>query len=75
MAGLPHTVIKRATQVLNYHINESSKDEISEVPNQMTFFENQGLDLRKELSELNIDEMTPVEALRFLDELKKKYSS
>ena len=75
MAGLPHTVIKRATQVLNYHINESSKDEISEVPDQMTFFENQGLDLRKELSELNIDEMTPVEALRFLDELKKKYSS
>ena len=77
MAGLPATVIERATQVLNHHIKESSKEEILTVPNlpdQMTFFQNQELELREKLNELNVDDMTPVEAIRFLDELKKEYN-
>ena len=77
MAGLPGTVIERATQVLNHHIKESSKEEILTIPNlpdQMTFFQNQELELREKLNELNVDDMTPVEAIRFLDELKKEYN-
>ena len=76
MAGLPNTVIHRASEILNHHIEQSAKDGTSlppEMSNQLTFFQEQELKLRKRLNEIDVNSMTPLEALRSLDELKKEH--
>ncbi len=75
MAGLPISVINRATSILS----ELSKDkfhlptvshEIEEI-SQMDLFKEEELKIRKKLNEVNINTLTPLEALEKLDELKK----
>ena len=76
MAGLPNTVIHRASEILNHHIEQSAKGGTSAPPetsNQLTFFQEQELKLRKRLNEIDVNSMTPLEALRSLDELKKEH--
>ena len=76
MAGLPNTVIHRASEILNHHIEQSVKGGTSAPPetsNQLTFFQEQELKLRKRLNEIDVNSMTPLEALRSLDELKKEH--
>ena len=76
MAGLPNTVIHRASEILNHHIEQSVKSGTSAPPetsNQLTFFHEQELKLRKRLNEIDVNSMTPLEALRSLDELKKEH--
>jgi len=76
MAGLPNTVIHRASEILNHHIEQSAKGGTSTPPetsNQLTFFQEQELKLRKQLNEIDVNSMTPLEALRSLDELKKEH--
>ena len=77
MAGLPKSVIHRATEILNHHIQQSEEkggtSTLPEPSNQMTLFQEQEFKLRKKLNELDVNTMTPLEALRTLDELKKEH--
>ena len=77
MAGLPKSVIHRATEILNHHIQQSAEKGGTYTPpepsNQMTLFQEQEFKLRKKLNELDVNTMTPLEALRTLDEIKKEH--
>lgn len=83
LAGLPPQVIQRAREILsNLESNEltpnrmpklaaRSKNGLHEKPQQLDIFSQQEGGLRQKLQELTIDEMTPLQALIKLDELKK----
>ena len=81
MAGLPKSIIDRANQVLLQFENQriSQKNTASNIPTktqptQMKLFELMDEDtfkLRKIFSEIDIDRLTPVEALLKLQELKQ----
>ena len=77
MAGLPKSVIHRATEILNHHIQQSAEKGGTSTPpepsNQMTLFQEQEFKLRKKLNELDVNTMTPLEALQTLDEIKKEH--
>ena len=77
MAGLPNSVISRASEVLEYHINKSDqKDEtfmIQKASNQISIFNEEELLLRKRINELDLNTMTPIEALHILDDIKKEH--
>lgn len=76
LAGLPNEIIKKSMHILKdleKHVNEP-KVKIDE--DQMTFFESprphQKIDkIKEELNALDINGLTPLEALQKLDELKK----
>ncbi len=81
MAGLPPFVTKRAKEILNnlegkeltpYEIKQKRivKKKLDEA--QYSLFEFRDDEIRKEISSIAIDEMTPIEALNKLNELKKK---
>ena len=76
MAGLPSAVIRRARELLQKH----SDTKFSETPSvnldikpQMDLFSAKERALNKELSEIDVNDMTPLDALSKLDELKKKH--
>ena len=76
MAGLPRVVIQRAKELLQQHSNNESGyiPEVSlEMKPQIDLFSEKEQALKKELGELNVNEMTPLDALAKLNELKKKY--
>ena len=79
MAGLPKSVIHRATEILNHHINESAKKSGTSLPikqsNQISLFKEQEFKIIKKLNKLDLNTITPMEALQTLDELKKEYDS
>ena len=82
MAGLPKFVTDRAKEILqNLESKELTpyeikKEKLSKLKNkdefQFSLFEVKDDELRKEISDLEINKMTPIEALTKLDELKKK---
>lgn len=82
MAGLPEFVTKRAKQVLeNLESKEFTPVEIKKAKlakikthdeMQFNLFEIRDDALRKEINDLKIDNLTPLEALNKLSELKKK---
>ena len=76
MAGLPNIIIERAKQLLYQQALEKSeyspKAEI-DYKSQMDLFIDKEFKLKKEISKLDINELTPIDALTILDELKKKY--
>jgi DNA mismatch repair protein MutS len=76
MAGLPPVVIQRAKELLHKHSNADNgyTPEVNlELRTQMDLFSEKEQALKKELGELNVNEMTPLDALSKLDELKKKH--
>lgn len=78
MAGVPGPVIARAKQILNHlvgHGPEGPDRTIEKDPgrNQMNLFERQEKEFRQALDRVDIDRMTPLEALEKLHELKSKY--
>ncbi|MBI89177.1 MAG: DNA mismatch repair protein MutS [Candidatus Marinimicrobia bacterium] len=77
MAGLPKKVIIRAKELLDMYIsktgNESNNIKLNARIDNEKVFQSKYLMLCKELEDIDIDLMTPIEALRFLDGLKKKY--
>ena len=79
MAGLPSSVIHRATEILQYHISQSSEKSGTSFPpepsKQIMLFNEQKVKLQKRLKELDINRMTPMEALQILDEIKKEHDS
>ncbi len=77
MAGLPSPVIQRSHEILRLlTANEKNGPEASlqiASVSQIDLFPQDDSQLKKELSELDINAMTPMEALIKLDELKKKH--
>jgi DNA mismatch repair protein MutS len=82
MAGLPRFVINRAKEVLQNLESkeltpyEERKEKLSKIKaedkNQIGLFEFQDDKLRGEIDGIEIDKLTPIEALNKLNELKKK---
>ncbi|MCZ6703941.1 MAG: DNA mismatch repair protein MutS [Ignavibacteria bacterium] len=81
MAGLPKFVTNRAKEVLTnleskeltpYEVKKEKLKNLQKIDNQINMFEFKDDKLRDELRELEIDKITPVEALNKLNELKKK---
>lgn len=77
MAGLPDAVLNRATEILNQYLSKDEKQTLYNVPvnttKQISIFEKREKRLTDALKKLNINELTPLEALQKIDELKKKY--
>jgi DNA mismatch repair protein MutS len=76
MAGLPQVVIQRAKELLREHSQGDSKKTSQaslETRPQMDLFSKKEAALKKELEKMDINDMTPLDALSKLDELKKKY--
>lgn len=81
MAGLPQFVTNRAKEILNnleskeltpYEIKKEKLAKIKQIDNQISLFEFKDDNLREELKELEVNNLTPIEALNKLNELKKK---
>jgi len=82
MAGIPNKVIHRANEIMaNLSTDErvlpSSREHFRKLPaydaNQLGLFEKKESELRKALSDVDVNSMTPLEALQKLDKLKKEY--
>ena len=75
MAGLPNSVILRATNILNQYIDKSIKNK--SLIKDTNFDENtlpeEFSTLKEKLHELDINSTTPIEALNILDELQKEF--
>ncbi len=81
MAGLPEFVTKRAKEILvnleekeltPYDIKKQKMQKFKQNEFQINLFEMKDEELRSEISGISVDEMTPIEALNRLNELKKK---
>lgn len=82
MAGLPISITRRAKQILKNleskelspldHRKRKEKTEEEEDDLQLSLFEIRDDSLRKEIEELEIEKLTPLEALIKLNELKNK---
>ena len=81
MAGLPKFVTNRAKEVITnleskeltpYEVKKEKLKNLQKIDNQINMFEFKDDKLRDELRDLEIDKITPVEALNKLNELKKK---
>jgi DNA mismatch repair protein MutS len=82
MAGIPREVIFRAKEILlNLSDsertlpteNEKFRKLLSKNENQLGLFDAQESELRKALTEVDVDNLTPLEALQKLDELKRQF--
>ncbi len=77
MAGLPTPVLKRATDILNHHLEQNLTKTGTTTPppasQQISIFAEQESALKKELAKLDINHLTPLEALQALDKIKKKH--
>ena len=76
MAGLPESVLFRAKEILNHHIESATQKGTSahpETSNQLSMFEKQEAAFKKDLDKVDINKMTPMEALQKLDELKRDH--
>jgi len=81
MAGLPKFVTSRAKEVLQnleskeltpYEEKKEKLQKMQRLDNQISMFEIKDDKIRDELKELQIDGLTPIEALNKLNDLKKK---
>ena len=75
MAGLPTSVISRAKNILSHHLESSEQSGTSAPPpsKQISMFEIQEAKFKKDLDDMDVNSMTPIQALQKLDELKKKH--
>ena len=79
MAGLPSSVIARAKQILiqKFENNDQLTDNLNndDLMNPIDKIENEEMiKLKGEIESLNINDITPVEALSILNEIKNKYN-
>ena len=78
MAGLPDEVTERATSILknlegsDLTVHEESKGRMRGPGMQMTLFEMKDDPLREAIARIDVDAMTPLDALKTLAALKKK---
>lgn len=76
MAGVPHSVLGRAQEILSDLEQESPPAPVTAVRSerlQMTLFELETPEVVRELSRVDVNALTPIEALRLLDEWKRKF--
>jgi len=76
MAGLPKAVVQRAKELLIIHSNLNNNIQLEaefEVKSQMDLFSEKEIAFKEELDSINVNDITPLEALSKLDELKKKH--
>jgi len=72
LANMPETVIKRANEILEYY-EDNKKTNIPERGEQISFtFENNDSELKNEIKNLDILNITPIEAMNILYKLKEK---
>lgn len=84
LAGMPQSVVLRANEILQHlekdHIKENNKEKIKEAPKnnyQLSFFDPvdpKTEELKKKLEQIDINTLSPIEALLKLNELKKLMS-
>ena len=78
MAGLPHAVIQRAKEVLAGHLSKKKKS-IKQIPklnfDQIKLFSEKDSKLARKLKKIDINVITPLEALLILKELKNEFDS
>lgn len=83
MAGMPEFVTKRAKEILlnledkeltPYEIKKRKLQKFQNDEFQISLFEMKDDELRSEISDISVDDMTPIEALNRLNELKRKVS-
>ena len=79
MAGLPSSVITRAKQILiqKFENNDQLTDNLNndDLINPIDKIENEEMiKLKDEIESLNINDITPVQALSILNEIKNKYN-
>ena len=76
MAGLPQIILDRANEILLHHI-KNSKEKGNYLPkgnnDQISIFKQNDKSYLKDLKHIDINKLTPLEALKILDDLKKKY--
>ncbi len=78
LAGLPGPVIERAREVLKLHERTEHRTAAELAPRaeagpiQIRLFEPGSDDIKQKIRDLKVDEMRPVEALRFLEELQRE---
>jgi DNA mismatch repair protein MutS len=81
MAGLPHFVTGRAKEVLfnleskeltPYEEKKEKLKSMKQADNQISMFEIKDDKIRNEIKDLEVNQLTPLEALNKLNELKKK---
>jgi len=80
MAGMPKDVLDKANDMLKQleHSRSSKELTVNAISPQLQFFDiNDPLleEVRKELDDLNLDELTPIEAMLKLNELKRKINN
>ncbi|MDO9549237.1 MAG: DNA mismatch repair protein MutS [Candidatus Marinimicrobia bacterium] len=84
MAGIPMEVIHRANEIMSNlssdeRVLPTDKLKYKKMPepdkNQLGLFDQRESELRKKLNEVDVDTMTPLEALQKLNQLKKEYGS
>ena len=78
MAGLPKSVINRAKQILNYHLSQSKfkkSDGFKLNLEQVEIFEEKDNLIKEKILGIDINSLTPIEALVLLEDLKKTYDS
>lgn len=78
MAGVPQPVINRAREILNYHLETMEKkpgtQAASASSKQINIFQDPDESrLKKSLKEIDINQLTPIQALNLLNELKRKH--
>ena len=75
MAGLPNDVIERAKEILEHHTNKGSVHETCNgipMSDQLTLFTKKEQKLRQMLKKIDVNELTPIQALQMLDKLKRE---
>jgi DNA mismatch repair protein MutS len=81
IAGMPQSVVLRANEILHHlekdHIKENNKEKIKEAPKnnfQLSFFDSVdsvGEEIKGMLNEVDVNTISPIEALLKLNELKR----
>lgn len=83
MAGLPRFVVKRAKEILDnlegkeltpHDVKISKLKKIKSDETQISLFEFKDDEIRQEISDISIDNLTPIEALNKLNKLRDKIS-
>ena len=76
MAGLPQIILDRANEILLHHL-KNSKEKGNYLPkrnnDQISIFKENDKSYLKDLKDIDVNKLTPIEALKILDNLKKKY--
>ena len=76
MAGLPQIILDRANEILLHHI-KNSKEKGNYLPkgnnDQISIFKENDKSYLKDLKDIDVNKLTPIEALKIFDNLKKKY--